>query len=161
MASKSRLGRGLGALFPTLPDEQEFQHEAQAAKPEPTKPEPAKKTTARKAAKKAPSKPSKAATEPKKAPYDPEAYADVDGPISPLSSTIPSMGAMTIHAETVNKLSAAATGGGAPCGPAARPPVEPGENAWQARDDACDLIHDPPPERHVLRRHPAGGHGEA
>lgn len=79
MASKSRLGRGLGALFPTLPDEQEFQHEAQAAKPEPTKPEPAKKTTARKAAKKAPSKPSKAATEPKKAPYDPEAYADVDG----------------------------------------------------------------------------------
>ena len=109
MASKSRLGRGLGALFPTLPDEQEFQHEAQAAKPEPTKPEPAKKTTARKAAKKAPSKPSKAATEPKKAPYDPEAYADVDGPISPLSSTIPSMGAMTIHAETVNKLSAPMT----------------------------------------------------
>ena len=28
MAAKSRLGRGLGALFPTLPDEQEFQHEA-------------------------------------------------------------------------------------------------------------------------------------
>lgn len=109
MASKSRLGRGLGALFPTLPDEQEFQHEAQAAKPEPAKPEPAKKTTARKTAKKAPSKPAKAATEPKKVPYDPEAYADVDGSISPLSSTIPSMGAMTIHAETVNKLSAPMT----------------------------------------------------
>ncbi|KOA56267.1 ParB/RepB/Spo0J family partition protein [Bifidobacterium animalis] len=104
MASKSRLGRGLGALFPTLPDEQEFQHEAQAVKPE-----PAKRTTARKTAKKAPSKPAKAATGPKKAPYDPEAYADVDGPISPLSSTIPSMGAMTIHAETVNKLSAPMT----------------------------------------------------
>ena len=109
MASKSRLGRGLGALFPTLPDEQEFQHEAQVVKPEPTKPEPAKRTTARKTAKKAPSKPAKAATGPKKAPYDPEAYADVDGPISPLSSTIPSMGAMTIHAETVNKLSAPMT----------------------------------------------------
>lgn len=109
MASKSRLGRGLGALFPTLPDEQEFQHEAQAAKPEPTKPEPAKRVTVRKAAKKTPSKPAEAATEPKKAPYDPDAYMDVDGPISPLSSTIPPMGAMTIHAETVNKLSAPMT----------------------------------------------------
>ena len=72
---------------------------------------------------------------------------------------------MTIHAETVNKLSAPMTlqPQAAEHHAAQQPdrPSSPVKTHGQARDDACDLIHDPPPERHVLRRHPAGGHGEA
>lgn len=109
MASKSRLGRGLGALFPTLPDEQEIQHETQAAAQPQNNAKPAA-APQRKAAEK-PAQAAKSAQKPaeKSAASSESASVSVEGPISPLSSTIPSMGEMTIHAETVNKLSAPMT----------------------------------------------------
>lgn len=109
MASKSRLGRGLGALFPTLPGEQETKHEPAAATPAPGEPERTPKTTGAKEAtpQARHDKPAKPVRP--RAPYDANAYANAEGPISPLSSTIPSMGELTIHAETVNKLAAPMT----------------------------------------------------
>lgn len=90
MASKSRLGRGLGALFPSLPGEEPAKP---AAEPEPAAPVP---QPARKRA---------AAAQPTRARKAQAADADKPaGPISPLESTIPSMGEMTRHAETVSKL---------------------------------------------------------
>lgn len=95
MASKSRLGRGLGALFPSLPGEEPAKP---AAEPEPAAPAP---QPARKRA---------AAAQPTCARKAQPADADKPaGSISPLESTIPSMGEMTRHAETVSKLAAPMT----------------------------------------------------
>lgn len=94
MASKSRLGRGLGALFPSLPGEQ-------SAAPV-TPPEQPKKTA--KTPKPAPKKKTQAA-----APAQPVTGDQPSAPVSPLSSTIPSMGAMTRHSATVSKLAAPMT----------------------------------------------------
>lgn len=99
MASKSRLGRGLGALFPSLPGEQPARPVTPAAKPQP-KPQPkpaAKKPTEGKPAAKKPAQ------------QQPAAGDQSSAPISPLSSTIPSMGAMTRHGDTVSKLAAPMT----------------------------------------------------
>ncbi|KFI60266.1 ParB/RepB/Spo0J family partition protein [Bifidobacterium cuniculi] len=101
MASKSRLGRGLGALFPSLPGEPEE---------EPTK------AAAPTAVAEAPA-PRKPKAQPKAAPKGkaaaaaatPAAEAQPTGPISPLESTIPSMGTMTRNGDTVSKLSAPMT----------------------------------------------------
>ncbi|MGO4922190.1 ParB/RepB/Spo0J family partition protein [Bifidobacterium choerinum] len=95
MASKSRLGRGLGALFPSLPGEQPARPVTPAAKPQP-KPA-AKKPTEGKPAAKQPAQ------------QQPAAGDQSSAPISPLSSTIPSMGAMTRHGDTVSKLAAPMT----------------------------------------------------
>ncbi|PKU92462.1 chromosome partitioning protein ParB [Bifidobacterium pseudolongum subsp. globosum] len=98
MVSKSRLGRGLGALFPSLPGEEPAKP---AAEPEPAAPTP---QPARKRA---------AAAQPTHArKAQPAAPAEADkpaGPVSPLESTIPSMGEMTRHAATVSKLAAPMT----------------------------------------------------
>lgn len=69
MTTKSRLGRGLGALFPSLPGHEEESHT------QPTSTHDEQPT----------------------------------GVTSPLSSTIPSMGTMERHAETVSKLAAPLT----------------------------------------------------
>lgn len=96
MASKSRLGRGLGALFPSLPGEEPAKPAAEPAAPAP---QPARKRAA--------------AAQPTRArKAQPTASAEAGkpaGPISPLESTIPSMGEMTRHAETVSKLAAPMT----------------------------------------------------
>ncbi len=98
MASKSRLGRGLGALFPSLPGEE-------PAKPavEPEEPAPAPQPVRKRAAAGRPTRTRKAQ------PAAPAETAMPAGPISPLESTIPSMGEMTRHAETVSKLAAPMT----------------------------------------------------
>ncbi|RSX54530.1 chromosome partitioning protein ParB [Bifidobacterium dolichotidis] len=99
MSGKSRLGRGLGALFPSLPEENELEHSFGAQEPveapEPAQPvqQPAKPRSK--------AKPRKVA-EPVSQPQESE---EPEGPVSPLSSTIPSMGEMTRNAETVSRLS--------------------------------------------------------
>lgn len=95
MASKSRLGRGLGALFPSLPGEEPAKPAAEAEPAAPA-PQPARKRVA--------------TAQPTRARKAQPAEADKPaGSISPLESTIPSMGEMTRHAETVSKLAAPMT----------------------------------------------------
>lgn len=96
MASKSRLGRGLGALFPSLPGEPHEEDPAKPAAPAAVAEPPAARTpkpAAKKQAKKA----------------TPAAEEQPAGPISPLESTIPSMGTMTRNGDTVSKLAAPMT----------------------------------------------------
>ncbi|NEG69975.1 ParB/RepB/Spo0J family partition protein [Bifidobacterium choloepi] len=154
MAAKSRLGRGLGALFPALPDEQDLvapkkspvaEEESSdkkndssarpktAAKPTvkkataPAKKQPAAKKAARKTGTKADSLTAGSAGRVDSRPASPTASAEgapateskrerqgevgvatdaqQEGPVSPLESTIPSMGTMTRNASTVSMLS--------------------------------------------------------
>ena len=102
MASKSRLGRGLGALFPSLPGEQATAHttpdETAAAPQQPQQPRQPRQAKPKAAKPVAAGQPRAARDE------QPQ-----QGPVSPLSSTIPSMGEMTRHADTVSKLSAPMT----------------------------------------------------
>lgn len=98
MASKSRLGRGLGALFPSLPGEEPAKPATEVEPAAPT-PQPARK----RAAAARPTRTRKAQ------PTAPVEASKPAGPISPLESTIPSMGEMTRHAQTVSKLAAPMT----------------------------------------------------
>lgn len=112
MAAKSRLGRGLGALFPALPGEQIKQP---VAHPEseptttvtPTVSSKAGKTTVQEQpAKRASQQPSAAATAPVKSSTKvDEHHEGNEGVVSPLSTTIPSMGTMSRNADTVSMLS--------------------------------------------------------
>lgn len=101
MASKSRLGRGLGALFPSLPGEQPDSV---------TPPEQPKKQTPKQPTQPTPAKPQPKPAKQQQTPAAASAASEQPAtPVSPLSSTIPSMGTMTRHGETVSKLAAPMT----------------------------------------------------
>lgn len=107
MATKSRLGRGLGALFPALPGEQIKQPTTKPAAPAVAEIKvdrtPARTVVEETAIVREPA-PAVPVVQQNAAAKKGAAQEAPAGPISPLSSTIPSMGTMSRNADTVSTL---------------------------------------------------------